>query len=222
MDTDIAMICCFDHEEVGSASSHGAGSPILQDAIQRVSVALMGRKRGCNGENDVDNDNACLMVSPEHQARTIAKSFCLSIDQAHAIHPNYTSKHESNHAPTLNSGIVIKTNSNQRYATNSLTGFFVVRVCTRTINRMFFFCWLHNYTGCTTSHFSQLHFFCVCLCRRSANLEKGAVSQCKSLLVRLPYFLESRLFFFIFIITHALLFFAPSFFCSRVIYYLFI
>jgi aspartyl aminopeptidase len=123
-DSDIAMICCFDHEEVGSASAHGAGSPILQDAIQRVSVALMGRKTGL-GEEDDDDDT--LMVSPERQARTIAKSFCLSIDQAHAIHPNYASKHEANHAPTLNSGIVIKTNSNQRYATNSTTGFFVVR-----------------------------------------------------------------------------------------------
>jgi aspartyl aminopeptidase len=125
-DSDVAMICCFDHEEVGSASSHGAGSPILQDAIQRVSVALMGRKSG-NGDGGDDVDDDTLVVSPERQARTIAKSFCLSIDQAHAIHPNYASKHESNHAPTLNSGIVIKTNSNQRYATNSSTGFFVVR-----------------------------------------------------------------------------------------------
>jgi len=60
----------------------------------------------------------------------IAKSFCLSIDQAHAIHPNYASKHESQHAPTLNSGIVIKTNSNQRYTTNSFTGFVVVSIHT--------------------------------------------------------------------------------------------
>jgi aspartyl aminopeptidase len=90
-DSDIAMICCFDHEEVGSESSHGAGAPVLQDAIQRVSAALMGRKSG-NGGDDHGDDT--LVVSPERQARTIAKSFCLSIDQAHAIHPNYASKHE--------------------------------------------------------------------------------------------------------------------------------
>ena len=106
-DSDIAMIVCFDHEEVGSVSSHGAGSPVLSEAMRKVAAAV---------------------GAPSHQDM-IAKSFCLSIDQAHAIHPNYASKHESQHAPTLNSGIVIKTNSNQRYTTNSFTGFVVVRNC---------------------------------------------------------------------------------------------
>jgi aspartyl aminopeptidase len=110
-DTDIAMIVCFDHEEVGSVSSHGAGSPVLAEAMRRISAA----------------------VGVEDASDMIARSFCLSIDQAHAIHPNYASKHDSQHAPTLNSGIVIKTNSNQRYATNSFTGFVVVR--SRTAER---------------------------------------------------------------------------------------
>ncbi len=102
-DTDIAMICCFDHEEVGSVSSHGAGSPVMGEAIRRVSAAL--------GVTELSTIKA--------------KSFCLSIDQAHAVHPNYASKHDSQHAPVLNSGLVVKTNCNQRYTTNSLTGFVV-------------------------------------------------------------------------------------------------
>jgi aspartyl aminopeptidase len=44
---------------------------------------------------------------------------------AHAVHPNYASKHEKNHSPKMNSGIVIKSNSNQRYATSGVTGFIV-------------------------------------------------------------------------------------------------
>jgi len=107
-DGDISMVVCFDHEEVGSVSSHGAGSPVMEEAIRRVSASL-------NSGTD----------TPDLYANTIAKSFCLSIDQAHAIHPNYAGKHESQHAPLLNSGVVIKTNSNQRYTTNSLTGFMV-------------------------------------------------------------------------------------------------
>merc|ERR1712226_1191036 len=106
------MICCFDHEEVGSVSSHGAGSPVLAEAMERVAKAL--------GQ---------YQDHPE----TIAKSYCMSIDQAHAVHPNYAAKHEASHGPTLNSGIVIKTNSNQRYTTNSLTG-FILRELGRKIN----------------------------------------------------------------------------------------
>lgn len=34
-------------------------------------------------------------------------------------------KHESNHAPLMNGGVVIKTNQNQRYTTNAVTGFIV-------------------------------------------------------------------------------------------------
>lgn len=47
----------------------------------------------------------------------------LSVDMAHAVHPNYASKHDKAHSPHMNGGIVIKTNVNQRYATGGLTGF---------------------------------------------------------------------------------------------------
>ena len=93
---------------VGSTSSHGAGSPVLEEAVRRISAGL---------GSGVD--------TPQLYADTIAQSFCLSIDQAHAIHPNYASKHEKMHAPLLNGGVVVKTNSNQRYTTNSTTGFLL-------------------------------------------------------------------------------------------------
>ena len=61
----------------------------------------------------------------------IIRSMILSVDMAHAIHPNYASKHEKNHAPRMNSGIVIKSNSNQRYATNGITGFLAREMARR-------------------------------------------------------------------------------------------
>lgn len=114
--SDISLVVAFDHEEVGSTSAQGAGSPVMQDAVQRISAAL-------NGGN----------ISPDLYNASIRKSFILSIDQAHAIHPNYANKHEAQHAPKLNGGVVIKTNSNQRYATNGLTA-FVVRELGRMAN----------------------------------------------------------------------------------------
>eukprot|EP00591_Stephanopyxis_turris_P006506 CAMPEP_0195507036 /NCGR_PEP_ID=MMETSP0794_2-20130614/562_1 /TAXON_ID=515487 /ORGANISM="Stephanopyxis turris, Strain CCMP 815" /LENGTH=498 /DNA_ID=CAMNT_0040633571 /DNA_START=139 /DNA_END=1631 /DNA_ORIENTATION=- len=107
-DEDVSLVALFDHEEVGSASTTGAGSPIMGESVKRISTALNA------GEGDFD-----LYSSAIH------KSFVLSVDQAHAIHPNYASKHEKKHAPMMNKGMVIKRNSNQRYATNSITALLV-------------------------------------------------------------------------------------------------
>jgi len=112
-DEEISLIALFDHEEVGSSSTTGAGSPIMAEAVRRISSAL----------NAGDGD-------PDLYASALAKSFVLSVDQAHAVHPNYASKHEKGHMPLMNNGMVIKRNSNQRYATNGITG-FIVRECAR-------------------------------------------------------------------------------------------
>lgn len=111
-DSDVSVVCCFDHEEVGSDSAHGAGSPIMQEVVERV--------------------NTCFGVAPgaEKFKLSLQKSFVVSSDVAHGIHPNYASKHEAKHAPMLNSGVVIKLNSNQRYATSATTG-FVIRELSR-------------------------------------------------------------------------------------------
>jgi len=52
--------------------------------------------------------------------RASANSFLVSVDMAHAVHPNYSEKHEPNHKPRINGGPVIKTNVNMRYATDAL------------------------------------------------------------------------------------------------------
>lgn len=101
-DSVIRMVACFDHEEVGSRSSHGADSPLLTDAMQRI---------------------ADVLEADYHTA--IRRSLLVSADMAHGMHPNYAGKHETNHRPALGAGLVIKTNQNQRYATSGITGLMV-------------------------------------------------------------------------------------------------
>jgi aspartyl aminopeptidase len=37
---------------------------------------------------------------------------------AHAVHPNYSEKHQRQHMPVIHGGIIVKINHNQRYATD--------------------------------------------------------------------------------------------------------
>jgi aspartyl aminopeptidase len=114
-DKDIMMILLYDHEEVGSTSAVGAASPILAEAVKSLSEAFC-------------KDGGDKLVATQTCTRN---SFILSSDQAHALHPNYSAKHEKNHQPKLNQGMVIKRNSNQRYATTALTGILMREVAKR-------------------------------------------------------------------------------------------
>jgi aspartyl aminopeptidase len=44
--------------------------------------------------------------------RSIRRSFLISADMAHALHPNYSEKHQAQHAPKIHGGVVIKNNAN--------------------------------------------------------------------------------------------------------------
>ena len=66
----------------------------------------------------------CLVCRPESSssmstddllAATVGRSFVLSADMAHAVHPNYSAKHEKGHGPRMNKGMIIKSNANQRW-----------------------------------------------------------------------------------------------------------
>jgi aspartyl aminopeptidase len=105
----IAMVVSNDHEEVGSASTTGAGGPFLEHVLERHVAARGGSRRD-------------LLVA-------LAASSCISADNAHAIHPNYQDRHDPDHGPIVDRGPAIKINSNQRYATSSATAALVRRAC---------------------------------------------------------------------------------------------
>ncbi|KAK9867959.1 hypothetical protein WJX84_005015 [Apatococcus fuscideae] len=101
-DANIKAVALFDHEEVGSASAQGAGGPVMRDTITRVAGVLSGGSEGA-------------------VVRALQSSFLVSADMAHALHPNYADKHDGQHQPRFGQGLVIKHNSNQRYATNAVS-----------------------------------------------------------------------------------------------------
>eukprot|EP01023_Acetabularia_acetabulum_P028954 TRINITY_DN2734_c0_g1_i4.p1 TRINITY_DN2734_c0_g1~~TRINITY_DN2734_c0_g1_i4.p1 ORF type:complete len:542 (-),score=89.47 TRINITY_DN2734_c0_g1_i4:296-1783(-) len=103
----VAGVALFDHEEVGSASMQGAGGPVMRDSMQRVTKALSGLVP----KDELAEDVIELMLR---------RSFVLSADMAHALHPNYADKHDEKiFQPRFGSGMAVKTNQNQRYASNA-------------------------------------------------------------------------------------------------------
>jgi len=117
-DRDISMVVLYDHEEVGSTSAVGAASPILGEAVKRISAVLNSKEKAISSYDLYES--------------TVRKSFVLSSDQAHALHPNYASKHEKSHQPQINAGMVIKRNANQRYATTTATGLLMREIARRS------------------------------------------------------------------------------------------
>jgi len=55
----------------------------------------------------------------------------VSLDMAHAVHPNYADRHDPDHQIALNGGPVVKINANERYATTPLGHALFVDACER-------------------------------------------------------------------------------------------
>ncbi len=93
-DAHWSLLVCNDHEEVGSASSVGAQGPMLTDVLEFIAGSAAASRKL--------RDQSTL----------------LSVDNAHAVHPNFSDRHDESHGPILNRGPVVKINRNQRYATS--------------------------------------------------------------------------------------------------------
>lgn len=99
LENDMKMMIFWDNEEVGSTTAQGAESPFFTQVLERIMDGFKGTRE----------DYFCL----------INRSTCISIDLAHALHPNYAEKHDPQHHPILGQGIVLKSNAQQRYATSA-------------------------------------------------------------------------------------------------------
>lgn len=106
---DVALMACFDHEEVGSSTRSGACGPFLEDVLVRIAEGLG-------------------MTGAAYRAM-IARSSCVSSDAGHGVHPNYVEKFDPANHPLLNEGPLLKINANQRYATDGVGGALWKRAC---------------------------------------------------------------------------------------------
>ena len=108
-DKAINVYTVFDNEEVGSNTKQGAMSTFLKDTLLRV--------------------NDLLGFGLEDYHRAISKSFLVSCDNAHALHPNHPEMYDQTNRTYINKGIVIKEAANQKYTTDAFSRAIFSEIC---------------------------------------------------------------------------------------------
>lgn len=106
---DIAVIAIYDNEEIGSRSKQGADSTLTNLFLEKLMNGL--------GYDHMAYQDAVL------------RSFLLSVDVSHCMHPNYAAKNDPVNLCYLNKGIVIKIDSTQKYASDTEAVSIVQQLC---------------------------------------------------------------------------------------------
>ncbi len=104
----LPVLCVFDSEEVGSGTQTGAASRLLESVLSRI----------------------CTAMGYDMQTM-LSRSFMVSADNAHAVHPNHPEFADANNAPVVNGGVVLKFNANQKYTTDGVSAALFRTVCDR-------------------------------------------------------------------------------------------
>lgn len=107
----VPVLAIFHNEEVGSGTRQGADSTFLTDVLERLWAAL-GRDESA-------------------YRQSVANSFLVSADNAHAVHPAHPELSDPNEAPVLGGGVVIKYNAAQHYTTDAVSDAVFREICAR-------------------------------------------------------------------------------------------
>ena len=97
----ICVAAMLDNEEVGSLTAQGADGDFMENVLRRIAYAL--------GKDD------------EGYYQAVAKSFLLSADNAHALHPNHPEKSDPTNKTLMGGGVVIKAHASKAYVTDGLS-----------------------------------------------------------------------------------------------------
>lgn len=104
--TAVNVLYVADNEEVGSMSRQGADSDFLENVLRNICVGFAG-----------------------NFANSLANSFLISADNAHAVHPNKPGISDPNNRPYMNKGVAIKYNAAQSYTSDAVSGAIFQRIC---------------------------------------------------------------------------------------------
>ena len=97
----VCVTAVFDNEEIGSGSAHGADGDFLENTLKRIAYAF----HFDDGE----------------YYKALANSFMLSMDNAHATHPNHPEKSDPTNEVKLGGGVVIKSHAGKSYITDAIS-----------------------------------------------------------------------------------------------------
>ncbi len=107
----VCVVAALDNEEVGSQTLQGAGGDFLENTLRRISYAF----KFDDGE----------------YYKALASSFLISLDNAHAMHPNHPEKCDPTNQVVMGGGVVIKSHANKAYTTDALSSATVKTVFKR-------------------------------------------------------------------------------------------
>lgn len=97
----VCVAACLDSEEVGSRTRQGAGGDFLSAVLKRIALA-QGK-------------------SEEAYLKALSSSLLISMDNAHALHPNRPEKCDPTNRAKMGGGIAIKGHAGGAYTTDALT-----------------------------------------------------------------------------------------------------
>ncbi len=103
------VLVCFDNEEIGSRTEQGADSEFLANILERIVICFGGDR--------------------EDYFRALNKSFMISADAAHAVHPNKGEKSDPTNRPIINKGPVLKISANHKYTSDSISSSVYATIC---------------------------------------------------------------------------------------------
>ena len=109
IDRGVKIAAFFNNEETGSLSFSGADSDLLKSTLRRIALSFN--------------------IKEEDYLAAIKRSFVLSADNGHAIHPNHPEMSDDKNICMINKGLLIKFNSNMAYTSDAFTSSLIKTLC---------------------------------------------------------------------------------------------